>query len=174
MATDQDFIDYVCGQMRAAGGVSARKMFGEYAVYLDGRVIALACDNQFFIKPVPAARAFIGEVVEKAPYPGAKLYFLIDEKLDDAQWMSALARATVADVPLPKPKKAPGAKAPARKTAKPPGKTAAKAKTAKPVKRVAKTAAKRSAKPGAQTTAKSRAKVPAKKTAPRKTAKTRK
>ena len=127
MATDKDFIDYVCEQMRAAGHITSRRMFGEYAVYLDGRVIGFACDNQLFIKPLPQARAFIGEPVEKPPYPGAKMYFLIDEQLEDAQWMSRLARITAAAAPPPKEKKAPVKKPPAKAVKRAAAKTVTKA-----------------------------------------------
>ncbi|HEY4370380.1 MAG TPA: TfoX/Sxy family protein [Burkholderiales bacterium] len=111
MATDPDFIDYVCEQIRHAGHVTSRRMFGEYAVYVDGRVIGFACDNQLFIKPLPQAREFIGSPKEKPPYPGAKMYFLIDEQLEDSAWMTQLARLTAAAAPPPKEKKAPAQKA---------------------------------------------------------------
>jgi TfoX/Sxy family transcriptional regulator of competence genes len=37
--------------------LTARKMFGEYAVYLDGVVVALVCDDRLYVKDVPGARA---------------------------------------------------------------------------------------------------------------------
>lgn len=55
MAAQQDFIDYVAEQIRLGPRISYRKMFGEYALYLDGKVVALACDNSLFIKPTRAA-----------------------------------------------------------------------------------------------------------------------
>jgi TfoX/Sxy family transcriptional regulator of competence genes len=172
MATDQDFIDYVCGQMRAAGSITSRKMFGEYAIYLDGRIIAFACDNQLFVKPLAGARAFIGTPKEAPPYPGAKMYFLIDEQLDDSQWMSALARITAAEVPLPKPKKAPGAK-PKTPAAKPVAKAKPKApaKAARPAKRIAKIVAKAVVKAAAKPHTKTTAAKAKKASAPRKTRK---
>lgn len=106
MASDQDFIDYVCTQLRLAGPISSRRMFGEAAIYFDGRVIGFVCDNQLFIKPVPAARAYIGEPVEKPAYPGSKSYFLIDEQLEDPHWLAGLVRATAAEVPRKKEKAA--------------------------------------------------------------------
>jgi TfoX/Sxy family transcriptional regulator of competence genes len=106
MATDADFVAYVCEQMRLAGPITCRKMFGEYAVYFDDRAIALVCDNQLFIKPVPAARALIGSPLEKPPYPGAKPHFLIDDKLEDPQWLAKLVRVTASEVPPKAPKKA--------------------------------------------------------------------
>jgi TfoX/Sxy family transcriptional regulator of competence genes len=45
MASDLGFVEYVCDQMRDAGRVRFRKMFGEFAVYCDERVVALVCDD---------------------------------------------------------------------------------------------------------------------------------
>lgn len=36
MASHQDFVDYVAEQLRAAGMIRSRKMFGEYGLYCDG------------------------------------------------------------------------------------------------------------------------------------------
>jgi DNA transformation protein and related proteins len=105
MATDSEFMDYVIEQLSGAGPIAHRKMFGEYAVYLDGKVVAFVCDNQLFVKPTEAGRILIGEVKTAPPYPGAKDYFLIDDKLDDYEFMAELIRATAKELPVPKPKK---------------------------------------------------------------------
>jgi TfoX/Sxy family transcriptional regulator of competence genes len=105
MASDQSFVDFIVDQLENAGDVSCRKMFGEYALYCDKKVIALICDNRFFLKPTGAGRAFIGEVVEAPPYPGAKPYFLIEDKIDDREWLTELARITAKELPGPGLKK---------------------------------------------------------------------
>lgn len=92
-------------QIQDAGPVTYRKMFGEYTVYCNGKVVALVCDNRFFIKPTPGGRGFIGDVVEAPPYPGAKLYFLVEDKIEDSEWISTLVRITAEELPEPKPKK---------------------------------------------------------------------
>lgn len=104
MASDPEFVEYVCDQITNAGTISFRKMFGDYAIYCNGKVIALVCDNQLFIKPTTGGRALIGSAVEAPPYPGAKPYFLIEDRLDDREWVSDLVRATEAEIPVPKPK----------------------------------------------------------------------
>ena len=104
MGTDKSFIDYIIEQLEHAGIISTRKMFGEYALYSDGKVVAFACDNQLFIKPTIAGRAFIGTPSEAPPYPGAKNYFLVDDGIDDRDWLSELVRVTAHELPLPKPK----------------------------------------------------------------------
>ncbi len=68
-------------------------------------MIALACDNQFFLKPTAAGRALIGTVTEGLPYPGAKPHFLIGDALDEREWITELVRVTTREVPSPKPKK---------------------------------------------------------------------
>ena len=104
MASDQGFTDYVVDQMSGAGNVAARKMFGEYGVYCDQRLVALVCDNQVFVKPTDAGGKFAGNVPERPPYPGAKPYYLITERLDDREWLTELIAITARELPLPKPR----------------------------------------------------------------------
>ena len=105
MASDQKFVDFVVEQIEKAGEITAKKMFGEYGIYADGKIFALVCDNQLFIKPTTAGRAFIGNVVEAPPYPSAKPSFLIEDKTEDREWLSELVRLTVKELPDAKVKK---------------------------------------------------------------------
>ena len=105
MATDSGFIEFIVDQLENTGSITYRKMFGEFALYCEGKVVALVCDNQLFIKPTEAGRAHISEIVEAPPYPGAKLYFLIEDQIDDREWLSELVRITAEELPDPKPKK---------------------------------------------------------------------
>jgi DNA transformation protein and related proteins len=105
MASDLDFVQYVCDQINPAGHIAYRKMFGEYAIYCEGKVVALVCDNQFFVKPTAGGRAVVGAVTEAAPYPGAKPYWLMGDQLDDREWIANLIRITERELPPPKPKK---------------------------------------------------------------------
>ena len=104
MATDKDFADYIMDQLSGAGEVTCKKMFGEYGIFLNGKMAAILADNQLFIKPTDAGRKFIGEPEEAPPYTGAKNYFLIDNT-DDPDWLSELVKITEKELPLPKPKK---------------------------------------------------------------------
>jgi len=119
MATKADFIEYVREQLAGAGAVSYRRMFGEYAVYLDDKVVALVCDNQLFVKPTAGGRAFLGSVNEAPPYPGASMYFLVDDALESPQEMAQLVRITARELPAPKAKAKSEAKSKARAKAKP-------------------------------------------------------
>jgi TfoX/Sxy family transcriptional regulator of competence genes len=98
-------MEFVADQMQGAGLVSFRKMFGEYAVYCDGRVVALVCDNQLFVKPTEAGRKYIGEVELAPPYPSARMHFNVTDHLDDREWITELIRVTAGELPLPVKKK---------------------------------------------------------------------
>jgi TfoX/Sxy family transcriptional regulator of competence genes len=105
MASDQSYVDYILEQIQNAGEITSRKMFGEYGIYSDGRIFALICDNRLFIKPTEPGRKFIKDVVEAPPYEGAKPSFLIEDQVEDREWISELVRITVKELPEPKPKK---------------------------------------------------------------------
>jgi len=105
MASDKEYVDYVLDQIENAGEITAKKMFGEYGIFSNGKIFGLICDNKLFIKPTAAGRAFIQKVVEAPPYPGAKSSFLIGDKLEDRDWISQLVRITVRELPEPKPKR---------------------------------------------------------------------
>jgi TfoX/Sxy family transcriptional regulator of competence genes len=94
VASDLEFVEFVLDQLEDAGRLEYKKMFGEYALYCEGKIVALICDNQLFVKPTDAGRSFIGEVVEAPPYPGAKPSFLIEEHLEDKEWISTLVKLT--------------------------------------------------------------------------------
>lgn len=105
MASDLEFVEYVCDQISTAGHITFRKMFGEFAIYCEGKVVALVCDNQLFVKPTPGGRTMVGSMEEAPPYPGAKPYFLVGDRLDDREWLSTLIRVTESETPAPKPRK---------------------------------------------------------------------
>jgi len=105
MASDKSFVEFVADQVETAGQITWKKMFGEYAVYCNGKVVALVCDNKLFVKPTEGGRAFIGNVTEAPPYPGAKLSFLIDDRVEDREWISELIRITCKELPEMKEKK---------------------------------------------------------------------
>jgi TfoX/Sxy family transcriptional regulator of competence genes len=102
MSSQQGIVDFILEQIADGGVVSARKMFGEYGIYCDGKIVALICDDLFFVKPTNAGRTYIGNVTEQSPYQGAKPYFAIsNEKWDDREWMANLVRITAAELPQP-------------------------------------------------------------------------
>ena len=107
MATDKDFIDFTLGQLRGAGLIEAKKMFGEYMIYSDGKPALLVCDNQVFIKMLPEVRALFesrGRTPDiGVPYKGAKEHYILDA--DDGDFATEVTRLLTDILPLPKKKK---------------------------------------------------------------------
>jgi DNA transformation protein and related proteins len=105
VSSDPGFVAYICDLVDGAGVISSRKMFGEWAIYSGRKVVALVCDDRLFVRPTAAGRVFIGEPTELPPYPGAKPHFLIEDRIDDREWLTELIRMTEREIPEPKPKK---------------------------------------------------------------------
>jgi TfoX/Sxy family transcriptional regulator of competence genes len=105
MAVDKAFVEYLANQMDDAGAIRYRAMFGGYAIYCNDKVVALVGDDQIFVKATEAGRNFIGEPVEAPAYTGAKNSFLIEDQVEDKEWLSELVRLTEQELPKPKPKK---------------------------------------------------------------------
>lgn len=111
MATEGSFVAYVADQAGLEGRFTSRKMFGEYGFHLDGKFIALACENSFFIKETEALAKHDLDLPFRPPYPGAKPYPVADELLDDPSLLQEVLLDTAAFLPEPKPKGAPTRKA---------------------------------------------------------------
>ena len=101
MASDQGFVDFVHDQLGRSRHISFRKMFGEYAMYYDGKVVALICDNQLFVKPTAGGRAMLRQVTEGCPYPGAQPHLLIDSQLEGPDFALKLVQVTASELPAP-------------------------------------------------------------------------
>ena len=108
MASNPEFVQYIADQLAPAGQVTYRKMFGDYGVYLDGKIFALVCDDQLFIKITKAGAALDPQLPKAPPYEGAKDYFLYED-VDDREALIAFVQATCRELPMPKPKKKKGA-----------------------------------------------------------------
>ena len=105
MASDLSFVEYVVDQLAEDCAVTYKKMFGEFGLFSDAKMFGMICDNRLFIKPTQGGRAFIEDVVEAPPYPGAKPIFLIEDQIEDAEWLSELVRITTRELPVPKKRK---------------------------------------------------------------------
>lgn len=104
MATDIDFIHYIHEQAGFGARLTHKRMFGEYGMYLDEKVVAFACDNSLFLKPTDAGRVLLPSVTLGKPYPEAKDYYVLDEYLDDTDLLRQVLQATADVLPVPKPK----------------------------------------------------------------------
>ena len=104
MASNSDFVQYIADQCAQAGEINVKKMFGDYGVYCDGKIVGLICDDCFYLKPTEAVRPLLRTVEMRPPYDGAKDYFLIAD-VDDRDYLATIVRETYKALPEPKPKK---------------------------------------------------------------------
>lgn len=106
MSTQQSTIDFLTDQLSSLHAIRLRKMFGEYALYCDEKVVGLVCDDELFIKITEKGKEFVGaDFAEGTPYPGAKPYMQVGDKLDNTEWLCKLIKMTADALPLPKPKR---------------------------------------------------------------------
>lgn len=82
MSTSKDYITYLEEKTEHIAWVKTRAMFWEYALYKDGIVVGLICDNIFYIKITSSTTNILWEDCETwAPYPWAKLQYIVPEEL---------------------------------------------------------------------------------------------
>src|SRR3546814_621641 len=102
MSSDPGFLTYVLDQLAMGAELAHKRLFGEYGLWLDGKIVALVCDDQFLVKPTAAGRALLGGVPpEVPPYPEAKGWLLVED-LDDGEALRRLLRETAAALPAAK------------------------------------------------------------------------
>lgn len=118
MGTNASFVEYVAEQSGLGARLTWKRMFGEYGLYIDGTIVAYACDDSLFVKPAEATAALTEALPWRPPYDIAKPHPVADELLDDSDRLRALLLATFAAMPAPKAK-VPRAKAATKKAAKP-------------------------------------------------------
>ena len=107
MATSVSTIEHILSHLGEESEVSARKMFGEYGLFLNEKMVALVCDDILYLKPTPSGLAYLGEHESGSPYPGAKPCAIVSERfLRKSGALEDLLRRTWKELPAPKPKPA--------------------------------------------------------------------
>lgn len=104
MATRKEYLDYILDQLSGLTEVTSRPMMGEYLLYCQGRLFGEVCDDQLYLKPVPAAKELLPQAVFAPPYPGAKDMLLVED-IDDRELLVRVVEAMVPQLPPPKKRK---------------------------------------------------------------------
>lgn len=102
MASPEEYIDFVCGQLQGVGLVMPKMMFGDWCVYIDGKPVILVCDSICYVKIHPAIEALMEGAETGYPYPGAKLHYILD--IEHRAEAARVARILTEVLPLPKKK----------------------------------------------------------------------
>ena len=106
MSTQPETVDFILEKLGHEKRFATRAMFGEYALYADGRVVALVCDDQLFVKILPASAA-LEKLCEKGePYPKAKPHYVVEEdQLSKIEELPGILFEIAESLPAKKPKK---------------------------------------------------------------------
>jgi DNA transformation protein len=106
MATQKETIEFILSKLRDRDRFSARAMFGEYALYADGKVVALICDDLLYVKILPESVALERLCDKGRPYPGAKPHYVVEEgQLSTITDLPAILGAIAASIPRKKAKR---------------------------------------------------------------------
>jgi len=68
MASKIEFVEFVVDQMKEAGTITYRKMFGEYGIYCDGKIFGVVCKDQLFLKITKKGKELFPKLEEAPPY----------------------------------------------------------------------------------------------------------
>lgn len=106
MATRKDTAAFILAQLGHADRFSVFPMFGEFALYTDGKVVGLICDDQLYVKVMPESKSLERTCELAPPFPGAKDYYLVPEVVIAAPRVLVETLLRMAAVlPFPKKKK---------------------------------------------------------------------
>lgn len=106
MATSKETAAFILEELGEAERFTVKPMFGEFAIYADGKTVGFICDDQLLLKTMPES-ADLDPLCERAQaYPGSKDYYLVPEDMitGDHKLPKLMLRMAEA-LPAPKPKK---------------------------------------------------------------------
>jgi len=105
MACTVEFIEFVCETLRPLGEVRSRKMMGDYVIYLNGKCVITACDNNAYVKKLPCIAPIMADAETGCPYNGAREAYILDFA-DNRKVLKAM-EILWDNLPFPKSKKQP-------------------------------------------------------------------
>ena len=105
MSTQKETVEFILEKLGQPEVFSVRKMFGEYALYASGIVVGLICDDQLYVKILPASAELEAVCEKDEAYPGSKPYYLVEEsQLTHIKNLAEILCSIAESLPKPKPK----------------------------------------------------------------------
>ncbi len=102
MAISKEYIDFVLENIHGFENVRARKMFGEYMVYINDKPVLFACDNTVFVKKLSELLPFMENAECGLPYEGTKEHYILD--IENEELSKKVISVLEAVTPVPKKK----------------------------------------------------------------------
>lgn len=103
MPCTQEYIDFVCAQLEGLGAIRAKKMFGDWCIYIDEKCAILACDGLCYVKMIPEIADMMQGAWTGYPYEGAKEHYILD--IEHRTEARKVVKKLVEVLPYPKPRK---------------------------------------------------------------------
>jgi TfoX/Sxy family transcriptional regulator of competence genes len=103
MATTNEYIEYICEQIKGIGEIRYKKMFGEFMVYLNDKPVIIVCNNVPFVKKLDCIENMMQDAEIGFPYKGAKEHYVLD--IDNMEFCKSVLIEIEKVTPIPKPKK---------------------------------------------------------------------
>ena len=97
-----EYIDFVCRQLAPLGEVQARKMMGDFVIFVNGKCVLTACDELCFIQQHPSIAEMMKSAEVGVPYSGAKPRYILD--IDHASHACRIVATLWEYLPYPKKK----------------------------------------------------------------------
>ena len=110
MATSSATMTFFAEQLERCelGAITYGNMFGEYGVYMNGTIFALACDDRLFVKVKHLENSVVDALFanREQPFQGANGYSEISgDQIEDLDALELRVKTVMATLPVPKPKK---------------------------------------------------------------------
>ena len=102
MATSEEFIYYVCEQLKGIGIIRYKKMFGEYMVYINDKPVVIVCDSTVYVKKLDCIQELMKDAEVGFPYKGAKEHYILD--IDDSTFSKCIVEKVESVTEVPKKK----------------------------------------------------------------------
>ena len=103
MATTNEYIEYVCEQIKGVGEIKYKRMFGEFMVYLNDKPVIIVCDNISFVKKLDCIKEKMQNAQTGFPYKGAKEHYILD--IDNADFCKSVVTEIEKVTSIPKKRK---------------------------------------------------------------------
>lgn len=101
MATQKETVEFILDKL-GDKRFTVRAMFGEYALYANGKVVGLICDDLLYVKILPPSAELENHCEKGNPYPGARLHYIVEEGMLDNSDMASLLLDISASLPAKK------------------------------------------------------------------------
>ncbi|OWV15581.1 TfoX/Sxy family protein [Fibrobacter sp. UWH1] len=103
MSCSNEFIDFIQDVLSDVGDVRAKKMFGDWMIYVDEKPVVLACDDMAYVKKLPEITDLMEEAECGVPYEGAREHYILE--MEQLSHVRDVVQKLVEVIPTPKKKK---------------------------------------------------------------------